>query len=71
MANNPCVKDCQNRSATCHAECERYAAFAKEREAELMSQNKQRAVDSRLDGQIIERIARIKKRRSKVVWKSK
>lgn len=31
--NNPCTKDCPNRSADCHAKCERYAKWA-ERVAE-------------------------------------
>lgn len=25
----PCVKDCPDRSATCHAECEKYAEFVR------------------------------------------
>lgn len=25
--DNPCKPDCQDRSATCHATCERYKAF--------------------------------------------
>lgn len=36
MIEQPCKKDCLNRSATCHAECEAYLQFvennAKERE---------------------------------------
>lgn len=36
MIEQPCKKDCPNRSATCHAECEAYLQFmehnAKERE---------------------------------------
>lgn len=27
---SPCKKDCPNRSATCHAECEAYLLFAEE-----------------------------------------
>ena len=29
----PCVGDCPRRSATCHAECQEYAAYAAERAA--------------------------------------
>lgn len=29
---NPCTRECQERSATCHGSCERYEAFAKNRE---------------------------------------
>lgn len=25
---NPCVKECPDRSPTCHGECEKYAAYA-------------------------------------------
>lgn len=28
MKNNPCAKDCPDRTATCHAECGKYAEFA-------------------------------------------
>ena len=28
VVDNPCVKDCPERSATCHADCEKYARFA-------------------------------------------
>lgn len=28
VVDNPCVKDCPERSATCHAYCEKYARFA-------------------------------------------
>lgn len=28
VVDNPCVKDCTERSATCHADCEKYARFA-------------------------------------------
>lgn len=63
MSKNPCVKDCPNRSATCHAECEKYAAFAKDREAELRELNHKRNVESRLDGQIIDKAVKARKRR--------
>lgn len=29
--NHPCEKGCTGRSATCHATCEKYATFARER----------------------------------------
>ena len=32
--DNPCVKDCEGRTAVCHGTCEKYAAFAKWREEE-------------------------------------
>ena len=35
----PC-KDCSERSAECHAKCERYAAYAKEREQERRNRHK-------------------------------
>lgn len=40
MKNSPCVKNCPDRNAECHATCEKYAAFAawceKERERRHM-----------------------------------
>lgn len=30
MIEQPCKKDCQDRSATCHAECEAYLLFVEE-----------------------------------------
>lgn len=32
MKNKPPCKDCSERSVRCHAECERYKAYAAERE---------------------------------------
>lgn len=71
MSSNPCVKDCPNRSATCHAECERYAAFAKEREAVLAQKNKQQSIESRLDGYAVEMAIKARRRRRRPGWKLK
>ena len=38
---NPCAQDCPNRSATCHAECEEYAAWAKENEQRRIKRAKE------------------------------
>lgn len=32
--NQPCAKDCPDRKAGCHASCERWAAYEKERNEE-------------------------------------
>lgn len=43
--DNPCKRDCPDRSATCHAECERYAAYWKQkREENEKSHIEQRSV---------------------------
>lgn len=34
MVKNPCKRNCEKRSATCHAECEAYLAYAAEKVAE-------------------------------------
>ena len=34
MAKNPCAKDCANRSADCHGNCEAYKEFCLAVEAE-------------------------------------
>lgn len=31
---NPCRKDCPDRSPVCHGKCDKYLAFSKERQAE-------------------------------------
>ncbi len=41
----PC-RDCTDRNATCHAECERYAAFAAERERIRQKRGEENAVET-------------------------
>ena len=41
----PC-KDCKDRAVNCHAECERYGAYAKEREAIRKARHDERLADS-------------------------
>ena len=45
----PCQKDCPDRNATCHAECEKYLAFSREQEKRRIEN--QRKVD--LDGYFV------------------
>ena len=68
MSINPCAKDCPNRSATCHAECEKYAVFAKEREEERQAEWKERQAEARMSGYVIERNIKARKRRRKESW---
>lgn len=44
---NPC-KDCNARSPICHAECEKYKAFADEVAAEREKHNKQKQIQHML-----------------------
>lgn len=46
MKNNPCKKDCPNRSGTCHAECKEYLEWQEERKAFVKEVNKKRALES-------------------------
>lgn len=62
MAYPPCNK-CPDRHAGCHAECEKYAAFAKEREAERQIEFQKRSVEARLDGYAIEQAIKSRKRK--------
>lgn len=45
MVENPCARDCPDRTATCHAECEKYARFFAWRE----EQRKKRAEEKTLE----------------------
>lgn len=40
--DNPCVRDCPNRSAGCHATCERRAAWVAKRETEKAQERKKK-----------------------------
>lgn len=52
----PCDRNCPERSATCHAECEKYALFTQQ-QAEL---HKKRLLDSDVKGAICDRQLRKK-----------
>jgi hypothetical protein len=52
----PCKRDCPGRSPTCHAECEKYAAFTQQ-QAESY---KKRLLDSDVKGAICDRQLRKK-----------
>ena len=55
---NPCVKECPDRSPTCHAECEKYAEFAAWCEEERENRAKRNALKSAGPG--LKRALRIK-----------
>lgn len=67
--NNPCVKDCPDRSATCHAECEKYAAFAAWCEEEREKRAKRNALKSAGPG--LKRALRIRALRQRYTGKNK
>ena len=52
----PCKRDCQGRSPTCHAECEKYARFTQKKEESY----KKRMLDSDVKGAIFDRQRRKK-----------
>lgn len=41
----PCTRDCVNRSATCHGECDAYKAYEREKHAEYAARAKLAAID--------------------------
>ena len=41
----PCTRDCVNRSATCHSECDAYKAYEREKHAEYAARAKLDAID--------------------------
>lgn len=44
--DNPCVRDCPDRNATCHCTCEKYIAYAKWREEKRKEAREKAAVDA-------------------------
>ena len=52
----PCKRDCQGRSPTCHAECEKYALFTQQKAESY----KKRMLDSDVKGTICDRQRRKK-----------
>ena len=45
MKRSPCKKDCPDRSATCHAECEPYLDFVRARHEERERIHKMKVAD--------------------------
>lgn len=43
---NPCAKDCEDRCATCHATCERYALYKEEIAKIKEEKEKERRADN-------------------------
>lgn len=58
--NAPC-KDCKDRHAGCHSECERYQAYAAEREA--INAKKREAANA--DGYLFAKIKKLNKTKKK------
>lgn len=44
--DNPCKRDCAERSPYCHAECKKYLDWVKSREPELKAKEAKRISDS-------------------------
>lgn len=49
MKSNPCKKDCPERSATCHATCEKYSEFSEENRKEKEKIKKENYIKNSLD----------------------
>lgn len=65
MIEQPCKKDCPNRSATCHAECEAYLQFM-----ERNAQERERIHNSKKVNGYIRDAVRASKKKSRS-WKGK
>jgi hypothetical protein len=46
MKKCPCTKDCPERSATCHATCQRHKEWETQHREQLKAINKRKAADS-------------------------
>lgn len=46
MVKNPCKRSCEKRSATCHAECADYLAYAEAKVAEYEARRREREKDA-------------------------
>ena len=44
--DNPCIRECSLRSATCHTTCELYKAFRAKKDAEIDARSKEFKMDS-------------------------
>lgn len=59
LSDNPCRRDCPDRSATCHIDCKKYADFKARSEAEKASIQKIKTEERRIREA---EVARCKKR---------
>jgi len=61
--DNPCVKECPDRTSTCHGTCERYIRFAAWREEEREARAKRQAAKAAGPG--LQRALKSKQRRER------
>ena len=59
---NPCKRECAERSPTCHAECERYLAWCESRKPELKERAKKQIADGHYLEHVNARNERMRKR---------
>lgn len=60
--DNPCKRDCAERSPTCHAKCERYLEWVESRKPELEAKAAKQTAENNYIGYVKARDARFKKR---------
>lgn len=60
---NPCKRDCAERSPTCHAECEKYFKWREAREAEQAEKDKKRIAENNYHDHVKARGVRIYRKR--------
>ena len=61
--DNPCVKECPDRTATCHGDCERYARYAARCEEQREERAKRQA--NKAAGPGLRRALKSKQRRER------
>ena len=62
---NPCKRDCPERSPTCHAECEKYLTWVESRQPELKAKAQQQIAEGNYIDHVNARNERLRKSRRK------
>lgn len=63
---NPCKRDCPERSPTCHAHCEKYLTWVESRQPELKARAQRQTAESHYLDHVTARNDRLRKFRRKI-----